>query len=542
VLHLMRVTVEAASPISIGRGEMIDQTAHGAGIRPEDQHYMVAAIVHDANGLPALPGASLQGVLRTLYEGQHGVEATKDLFGFVHSERFDVRAGRLIVGWGGVHDQHGVAVVGQRIVRAGFDPVLDGLANPAPLERDHVALNARHVADGRRKFARAAVPRGTRFSVEFALWGDPEGGGADRACLASIAGLFSHPIFRLGGSTGRGYGKVELVSATLARPDLGNAAALRELRAEPPSHPFKGKTADLRRERDFKHSDRQLISRAKVNLRPINPWRVGGRHGGAMTQNTHGVRLDGDTPVFDAMDLRSDEREVQTILREPKIRWNKAGKGEWRASASDGPFEFPVPGSAIKGPLAHRAVFHFNRRDAERVIDVTAWRDLSKGDRAARLSAAGSRPEALEALFGAAKEKSGQADGRAARLLVGDGRAEVSKRETAVQAVDHNSIDRFTGGVREGALYAEEVLANVLNVTFEFTILPPFDVGGNRGEPGEMGWPDTTIDPFLDALADLCQGRLAIGAKSLGFCLGEVSWSGPAKAAWEKRWRARSGK
>ena len=40
------------------------------------------------------------------------------------------------------------------------------------------------------------------------------------------------------------------------------------------------------------------------------------------------------------------------------------------------------------------------------------------------------------------------------------------------------------------------------------------------------------ISPFLGALADLCCGRLAIGARSLGFCKGELTFEGEGAEAW----------
>jgi hypothetical protein len=111
----------------------------------------------------------------------------------------------------------------------------------------------------------------------------------------------------------------------------------------------------------------------------------------------------------------------------------------------------------------------------------------------------------------------------------------------AVQAIDHVSIDRFTGGALAKALYVEEALVGG-TITATITILPPLDPYGNA-----ESWSDNRHAPvvtaFCHALNDLRRGRLAIGAKSLGFCEGdegEVVWSGPADLVnpWKVIWDA----
>src|SRR5687768_5200591 len=100
VLHLVRATIEALSPISSASGE-------------SDLYDM--ALVHDANGVPEIAGSSLQGVLRHLYESRRknseaeGETETEHLFGFARSDNTG-RAGRLIFSCAKVHDSRDVAV------------------------------------------------------------------------------------------------------------------------------------------------------------------------------------------------------------------------------------------------------------------------------------------------------------------------------------------------------------------------------------------------------------------------------------------------
>lgn len=534
ILHLLRVTIEALSPLSLGSGDVVEMTRQRRGEEGTEPQN-VTALVRDANGLPTIPGSTLQGVLRHRYTVEHRECAAKKLFGYAVDA--DGKAGRLFVGFGAVHDQNDHAVTGLIVdaSRVNNDPVLLRLRKHEPVRRDHVSLNVRHVADGRKKFDRRAIPAGTRFSIEFALWGDRTEIAHDKAALGRIVSLFSHPAFRLGGAGRHGYGRIVPRRASYACPNLGNPTGVRRLRDQAPSVAF-----DENLLHDSVTFDKAIIM--KLRLTPINPWRVGGE-APSLTGNTHGVRLaNGSATVHQGADLRQerDQFNVATILREPVIIWEN-GKAELRVPGQGSPFKvglpngvaFAVPGSAIKGPLVHRTLFHWNRHraDINGMIDVDEWLKWDDSTRQAALAERTKRPERLACLFGAAKERDG-GTGRAGHAYIDDG---VVSDVHAAQAVDHIVIDRFAGGVIPGLLYAEEVLAGG-SVETTITILPP----PGEGAAGSADWPPDIRDAFLTALRDLCRGRLAIGAKSLGFCTGEiVAWEGagtlisPWQAAWD---------
>ena len=82
----------------------------------------------------------------------------------------------------------------------------------------------------------------------------------------------------------------------------------------------------------------------------------------------------------------------------------------------------------------------------------------------------------------------------------------------------HNSIDRFTGGVRDGFLFSEE-LAHRGQIELELLLLDPARIA--RQCP--LG-----REALRLALADLIEGRLALGGgsgKGHGFCRGCIDWS-----------------
>jgi CRISPR/Cas system CSM-associated protein Csm3 (group 7 of RAMP superfamily) len=296
VLHLVRVTIEAASPLSAASGETvrIERPRMVEGTKRNEKP-LEAALVRDANGLPTLPVATSQGVFRHLYAENWGEEEANEVFGFADDED-QGQAGRLLIGFAGVHDSNDKTSVG--LVTDYSDPLLkalrdtigpdeeDGNSLPgrAPLRRDHVKLNERHVVDGRAKFERLAVPIGTRFSFEITMWGKAKQTKQDKATLAAIVDLITYPAFRLGGAARRGYGKIRLVRASYAQANLSDPSAtnaVRKLRREPLSQPLAELWyADGTRAPDHSLApdapDEHNVLTITLSLKPINSWRVGG--------------------------------------------------------------------------------------------------------------------------------------------------------------------------------------------------------------------------------------------------------------------------
>ena len=520
-LHVARATLEALSPLSIGSGDSwVDdkRTETKSDGTAEPVSVTVAAIQRDANGLPAIPGPGLQGALRALAVEVYGEAFANGMFG--HEERGNGggRAGRVNWGWACAHDSSGEAVAGLRLpkLETESDEVLRLLTADAPVWRDHVALSGRHSVDGRRKFARAAAPAGARFSAELSGWGD----GDFRESLVRIVGLFRHPRLRIGGGGGRGYGRIALRAATCAEAPLDDPGALRRLRAQPPSAPLETDLLPLLRAPDSAGATMTLLLKCEGLLR------IGASGPHAKHPTRRGAATGKDA---------EGEGATLYLMREPYILWNDDGAG--RAVRIDGESDtvppeqlrFPVPGSSIRGPLAHRTLFHANAL-AGRCIDADALRGADDEKKKEARVEHEARDRALRDFFGAARE-AGDLDretgeGRAGRVSFDD--AEVRGAERIV-GIDHVSIDRFTGGAREitGALFREEAL---LGGRIEATVIvrPPLDAAGD----GPGGWPAGTARAFLMAVRDLCIGRLALGGRSNGTCRGAVRFSGADAEAW----------
>ena len=558
-LHIVRLSFEACSPLSIGSGESRNEPRKERGSDVET-NVSVSEIQRDANGLPTIPGAGLQGVLRRLATEAYGEDFADKMFG-----REDVdgngKAGRVLWGWACAQDANGDAVSGLR--RAGLDAsndaVLRVLRRPEPLWRDHVALNDRHSVDRRRKFARAAVPVGARFSVELSGWGD---GGDDtfdtfRDDLIRIVSLFRHPRLRLGAGSGRGYGRIRLLAASHEAPCLDDAAALRKLREQPPSACL---STDL-----LAGLDSSAIGSPDTVLTLSLEWtdllRIGaaGPHAKHLTHEAHRARCartgetvdddlepgrpeqeDGDDDPEPGTSEQEGSHAILMLLREPRIVWegNRGRSVEIDDDPTAHPAEqlrFPIPGSSIRGPMAHRMLFHANRA-AGRCIDADAWVAESDAEQQKALKdryrGYAERSGDLECFLGAAKESTDIHDpdaesGQAGRVLFDD--AEALGVDWIV-GLDHVSIDRFTGGARDGALFREEALLGG-RIKATVTIRPPLEPVKSDA-PAVGGWPKATANAFLLAIRDLCCGRLALGGRSLGECSGSARFEGKDADAW----------
>lgn len=486
VLHVLRLTLEAKTPLSPGAG---------------GQSLYDVELVRDAYGLPCVLGSSLAGVLRRLFRDLGRDDNA--LFGWAGDADQGASA-RLLVGFGCVHDSKNAAVTAlppSNDDGVFQDELLRRLQDEAPLARHHVRLDHRHVADQRGKFQRVAVPEGTRFSFELTLWGHEEDRAADKATLLELVALIRHPLFRLGGAGRRGYGKVELIACGYAVQHATNTDALRRHGEQRPSDIVAAGLEDAVPSLSTIQPPNAVI--AKLHLEPIGFWRVGA---GGTPLRLNRFELDLTTlpsPLSEneLPDPRSAPADALP-LREPWIEWN-GDSGAWKDPPDEEITRFVVPGASVKGALRHRAAFHWRRMHGQ-------WEDTQREE-----------PIELEALFGSAKERAETGSGgRASRLWIDDALAEPAR----VMALDHNSIDRFTGGVRSRVLFSEEV---AFRGRMEITII--------IAEPREGdGWDEDRRAALCAALADLCDGRLALGAKSMGYCTcKELSWS-PNDTEWRK--------
>lgn len=467
--RIARITLECRSALSVTSGG-------------SDELYD-SQLLLDHNGLPAISGEAIAGVLQSVLR-QRGMEAkVNDLFGF--QDRDEGGSSLVEVSWAHLHDQHGRVVEG----RADFDKLKkDAILGPVlrsvhePNTRERVRLNHRGVTDGRGKFDGAVLPAGHRFGLELRVWDKGEDAEVENwtAVLASLA----HPFFRLGGGTRNGLGTFSVVQVKEGVFDLSTDKGWEAL-AKASRRIGHHELLPNDRTEDVKGTTFGDVVSVTGKLSAGSYFRFGGG----------------------SEQLGADEAPPENMPKvEQRVVWQD-GKG------SIGGKELLIPGSSIKGALAHRLAFHANRHQG-------IWAEGLGKD---KLNTYDKSMDQLlvKALFGFAKDddKHGSGDeGRAGALFPAD--VYLSFTQENIVRQQHTSIDRFAGGVREHLLFDEELVAD-LSIPFELVIDHTRLQLQNKKDLNDLK------KALNDTLADLCEGRQALGAAGGGHGAfkGELTWS-----------------
>lgn len=475
VVYLARLVLELRTPLSIGTGN------------PDG--VFDTSLVRDANGLPAIPGSSLAGVLRHLWLASHAEDSADDLFGF--QDRAEGGASRVSVSWGVVLDSRGEPVEGllmgdqaQRLDDALLSRVLQQI--DAPVYRNRVRLTHRGAAAPTGKFDRTVLPAGHRFALELRLWAREDDDGTQ---WRNLLDLFGHPGFRLGGATRAGLGSVRPVSIYQRRFDLRTpteAVAFRVL--------GRGLTDSTGLDTHEPRCANDDWITGTLRLKANGLWRIG----------------QGSQPLAPGAGKPADLLPVT----EERIAWSdNTGKPV--------PHALLFPASSLKGALAHRMAFHAHRLAGTWAEDVGQVDDPE-------------RPPAVRRLLGDVKrsadagaDTSSSTAGSAGCLYLDDAFLPVD--QVQIERLMHNAIDRFTGGVRNRMLFEEESI-------YGGEVAIPVAIDRRRLGNGPEA--DETRRAFSAAIRDLCEGRLGLGSRSTtgnGFFSGEVTgylreWVNPETA------------
>ncbi|CAM2069311.1 RAMP superfamily [Sulfidibacter corallicola] len=549
-LYLARLVLQTEAPLSIGQGDP----------GPFDND-----LVRDANGLPAIPGSSFAGVLRHAFrrrlassglapvdteitEGEQAQvpvsdteDATTFLFGGTGEQELH---SRVAVSWGCIHDSHDRPVEGLLLSddrrRLFEDPLLRDALQAAPILRDHVAIDHRGVAANSAKFQRASLTKGHRFSIEISMWSDRSEDPHWRALLH----LLESPGFRLGGATRRGLGALKVVRRHQRMFDMTSPRDFDDFAALSPS------LAD---------------TTGLVSVDADSAEAAHASHEEVMASQTDGIGVEleltpVDTFLFGggsaAINPNWDNDAKMKPIRETMVSWHEG-------SGSIGETYCLIPASSVKGALRHRTAYHYHAlrgiyADCASDPLTTYASDPREALGLARADSPKAVPAAYQtrhnpavfALFGSAPlenreavatsdESDPEPDGwtRPGLVLIED--KHLSKDRVTPLLLRHNSIDRFTGGVRRHVLFGEEVA----------TLSPPGSEGPARQGSKKKG-PVRAVEPirlamrvlqpddpalrprevrqaFNRALVDLAEERLALGAggnRGHGYFRGRVIW------------------
>ena len=156
-----------------------------------------------------------------------------------------------------------------------------------------------------------------------------------------------------------------------------------------------------------------------------------------------------------------------------------------------------IPASSVKGAISHRTTYHYN------LINKNFIKENGEN-----------KAEVVETIFGSKKDK--EKDSFKGNILISD----VYLDETSSKVFEHVSIDRFTGGAIDSALFQEKTIASKETFILEILI--------NENKVKEK----VALEAFKKALEDITTGMLSLGGattKGHGIFTGELKIIGDNK-------------
>lgn len=133
-----------------------------------------------------------------------------------------------------------------------------------------------------------------------------------------------------------------------------------------------------------------------------------------------------------------------------------------------------IPASSLKGAISHRSTYHYNLSEKMFIGDVAS--------------------ENIKEIFGAKKDK--EKEGSKGKILFSD----IYLNQEDTNVFEHVSIDRFTGGAIDSALFQEKTIASKEEFICEIQL--------------EKNIESTFVLAFEEALKDITTGMLSLGGST----------------------------
>lgn len=397
--YLACFIIEAETPIAVGSGEKDIETD--------------SLVALDVNGLPYLPGTTIAGVVRSMFDAVDN----NPLWGY--QEKKDGHGSEIIFSEGRILNSKGEVMDGLRDNSVFDDDILKHYAY-LPI-RQHVRISSKGVADNAGKFDEQVVYAGTRFCFELEMVSD----GENKDKFDELINAVRMETFRLGGGSRKGFGKIKVVSVKTADIDLRNR----------------------------EQADRYL--KKSSNLKDCNEWWNGQTNqcetDAIATDKfvTYHIELHPQDFIFFGSGLADKNGDADmTTVKAKRIHWDSDGCGRMQEDL------ILIPASALKGALRHRVAYNFNKIKQNFIDTKEGIPDTPQN-------------EAVKALFGFADTVQ-----QCGKVLFSDIIEDPKKQGKAAQThlFNHVAIDRFTGGTINGALFTEQA-DYVAGQTYETDIL-----------------------------------------------------------------------
>ena len=422
-------------------------------------------IIRDAFDLPYIPATSLTGVMRHTLEREELLElkALNDLFGFQEKENPEDSTGSRVILSSAYLYKNGQVADGLETalaLRAEFAELLK-----LPL-RDHVRIDHRGAAEKHGKFESELLPKGVRFVFEIELWGTTQ----DQESWETILETIRHPLFRIGSGTRKGFGQLKVIDCWERTLDLKEKSDL-DLYLEQSSQIIIPLEKSSKKYKRYELTNKEYSSKLihyQLSLNSRDFFLFDGQ-------------FEMNKEVVEALQSGIQKRADISPKMEQIIIWDGDSP---RMSTS----RWLLPATSIKGAIAHRLAFHYNQRvgnfismDREILLkeiqdfvqsysmqesieetaetlkeQITEYRNLLSANNFVE-HCSGEQNIAVNALFGEALNKEGEeGKGQRGKVLFSD--VYINKKEGTEKILNHVSIDRFTGGALETALFSEKVV------------------------------------------------------------------------------------
>lgn len=423
--YIARIKVKATTPLFVGSG--------AASLITD------SLVMKDHYGLPMIPGTSLSGVLRhSLEDFSKGEINWNDIFGF-QGKGNEGLGSRLMIS------------SAYMILHDG--KVAEGNKNTIPLEiiqkfdnlptRQHVRITEKGVAADKGLFDNEVVYAGAQFIFEIELKGTE----ADQDTLKQIIEEIKSPTFRIGQGTRNGYGNLKVI-------------ALFE------------RVYDLSVDKEFQEY---------LNLDPsLNSVEITKSEVQVTQAADYTLDLEPDDFFIFSEGFGDAEVDNKPVTEEVMVYEN---------NKIDFVEKTLIPASSIKGAIAHRVAFYYNKKNNFYVdkINPNLANYLNENNKA------------VAQLFGRKGEtdpKTNENIGQRGILLMDDLYYDDIDNS---KIFNHVAIDRFTGGGIDGALFSEKVSYKkdkkiILNINLSETV-----------EDENIIW------SLEEALKDICRGLLPLG-------------------------------
>lgn len=400
-------------------------------------------VLRDINGLPFIPGTTIAGLLRhTLGKDEEKYMGSQEM-----GSPLIITEARMLDEEGKVLD----GILSQEKLSSYF------LSNFRQLPiRQHAKIGHRGATIKGGKFDEEIVLKGTRFCFEMETLSDKD----DDAKFKELLNTLNSDTFRIGSGSRSGFGEIKVV---------GSQCQYKKINLED----LQQKDWYLKKSSSLSEAwqDAEIL---KLEKPSANDW------------TSYTLLLKPVDFILFGSGFGNDKADM-TFVRETFIDWSKTP-----AQAKDRECVVLIPASSVKGALSHRVAFHYNKLK-EKFADTLTGSETIK-------DFVGKNNAAVKAIFGSEGEKDAQGkmqNKQRGNVLMSD---IIQEATITPKILNHVSIDRFTGGAIDGALFSEEALY-AKGQTFELNLLV-----SNRA------FEDKDVETaFENTLKDLCSGMLPLG-------------------------------